>query len=179
MVGGPGPADAGGDRRRPDRCPHPPPLRARPQRVGAPGGTALEQFEGRAYTATSPDGSTWVHFRQDEDGRALWWSGARDEHGNGWTAQFAPSTPMHLVQAFSAALASAEPVMRPRGRVPRSGQIRTTSVSVLPSQLSAWQPARIAAARAATWARNWSADRPGTTPHPDIRAPAGGARARR
>ncbi|CQR61858.1 DUF317 domain-containing protein [Streptomyces leeuwenhoekii] len=137
------------------------------------------RFEGRNYTATSPDESTWVHFRQHEDGRALWWSGARDEHGNGWTAQFAPSTPMHLVQAFSAALASAEPVMRPRGRVPRSGQIRTTSVSVLPSQLSAWQHARIAAARAATWARNWSADRPRTTPHPHTRAPAGGARARR
>ncbi|OXY93477.1 DUF317 domain-containing protein, partial [Streptomyces diastatochromogenes] len=75
------------------------------------------RLEGRHYAATSPDGSAWMHFRQDGDGNPLWWSGARDEHGNGWTAQFAPSTPMHLVQAFSTALASPEPVMRPRGRV--------------------------------------------------------------
>ncbi|AKN73731.1 hypothetical protein QR97_31930 [Streptomyces sp. PBH53] len=136
------------------------------------------RFEGRHYTATSPDGSAWMHFRQDADGNALWWSGARDEQGNGWTAQFAPSTPMHLVQAFSTALASPEPVMRPRGRVPHSTKIRTTSVSVLPSQLGAWQQARIAAARAATWARHSvrSPD-PRTTPRPH--AGAGPFRARR
>ncbi|OYP14881.1 hypothetical protein CFC35_10505 [Streptomyces sp. FBKL.4005] len=136
------------------------------------------QFEGRHYTATSPDGTAWMHFRQDGDGNALWWSGARDERGNGWTAQFAPSTPMHLVQAFSTALASPEPVMRPRGRVPHSTKIRTTSVSVLPSQLGAWQQARIAAARAATWARNSvRSPRPRTTPRPH--AGAGAFRARR
>ena len=44
--------------------------------------------------------------------------------------------------------------MRPLGHVPPSQRIRTTSVSVLPSQLSAWQQARITAARAATWASN-------------------------
>ncbi|MGX4693726.1 DUF317 domain-containing protein [Streptomyces sp. JNUCC 63] len=133
--------------------------------------------EGRHYTATSPDGAAWMHFRQDPNGNAMWWSGARDRQGNGWTAQFTPSTPMHLVQAFSAALASPEPVMRPRGRVPHSAQIRTTSVSVLPSQLSAWQQARVAAARAATWTRNWNANRPRTTVRPH--AHAGAARARR
>ncbi|MGW0137552.1 DUF317 domain-containing protein [Streptomyces calvus] len=131
--------------------------------------------EGRNYTATSPDGMAWMHFCQDPHGDAVWWSGAKDQQGNGWTAQFSPSTPMHFMQAFSAALASPEPVMRPCGRVPRSGQIRTTSVSVLPSQLIAWQHARIATARAATWARNWNANRPRTTP----RAHAGGARTRR
>ncbi|HEX5566538.1 MAG TPA: DUF317 domain-containing protein [Streptomyces sp.] len=129
--------------------------------------------EGKHYTATSPDGAAWMHFRQDPNGNAVWWAGAKDQQGNGWTAQFAPSTPMHLVQAFSAALADPEPVMRPRGRVPHSSQIRTTSVSVLSSQLSAWQHARIATARAATWARN----RPRTTAHPQ--AQAGSARARR
>ncbi|MCC2275580.1 DUF317 domain-containing protein [Streptoverticillium reticulum] len=130
------------------------------------------------YTATSPDGSAWMQFHQDPSGHAMWWSGARDGQGNGWTASFSATTPMHLVQAFSAALASPEPVMRPRGRVPHSTAIRTTSVSVLPSQLSAWQQARITAARAATWARNSVRNnRPRTTARPYTHA--GGARARR
>ncbi|MEU9734475.1 DUF317 domain-containing protein [Streptomyces sp. NPDC048002] len=134
------------------------------------------QSEGRHYTATSRDGSAWLHFRQDAHGNALWWSGAGDPHGSGWNAQFAPTTSMHLVAAFSAALASPEPVMRPRGRVPHTAKIRTTSVSVLPSQLSAWQQARITAARATTWARNWNSNRPRTAPRPHT--PASGTRAR-
>nr|WP_145492027.1 MULTISPECIES: DUF317 domain-containing protein [Streptomyces] len=134
--------------------------------------------EGRHHIATSPDGLAWVHFRQNADGRALWWAGARDGQGIGWTAQFTSTTPMHLVQAFSAALASPEPVMRPRGRVPHSAQITVTSVSVLPSQLSAWQQARITAARAATWAHNSvRSTRPRTTARPH--SSAGGARTRR
>ncbi|KUM99914.1 hypothetical protein AQI95_35960 [Streptomyces yokosukanensis] len=136
------------------------------------------QSEGRHYTATSPDGSAWLHFRQDGSGNAVWWSGAKDQQGSAWTAQFTSTTPMHLVQAFSAALASPEPVMRPRGRLPHSAKIRATSVSVLPSELRAWQQARITAARAATWARNSvRRPRPRTTVPPH--APAGGARARR
>ncbi|OIJ91617.1 DUF317 domain-containing protein [Streptomyces colonosanans] len=134
--------------------------------------------EGRHYTATSPDGAAWMHYRQDGHGNALWWTGAKDRQGNGWTAQFAPTTPLHLVQAFSTALASPEPAMRPRGRVPHSAQIRTTSVSVLPSQLSAWQHARNAAARASTWARNSvRSPRPRTTPRPH--AASGAFRTRR
>ncbi|MFF2567277.1 DUF317 domain-containing protein [Streptomyces sp. NPDC058084] len=134
--------------------------------------------DGGHYTATSPDGSAWMQFHHDPNGRAMWWSGAKDRQGNGWNAQFTPSTPMHLVQAFSTALASPEPVMRPRGRVPHSAQIRTTSVSVLPSQLSAWQQARITAARAATWARNSvRTTRPRTTARPH--AYTGGARTHR
>jgi hypothetical protein len=129
-------------------------------------------------TATSPDGSAWMQYHQTPDGEAMWWSGAKDQQGNGWTAQFTPSTPMHLVQAFSTALASPEPVMRPLGRVPHSARIQTTSVSVLPSQFSAWQQARITAARAATWARNTARSaRPRTTARPH--AHAGGTRARR
>ncbi|GAU70759.1 hypothetical protein SSP35_22_00620 [Streptomyces sp. NBRC 110611] len=129
-------------------------------------------------TAVSPDGSAWLQFHQAPNGQAMWWSGAQDQQGNGWTAHFSATTPMHLVQSFSAALASDEPVMRPRGRVPHSGQIRTTSVSVLPSQLSAWQQARVAAARAAAWARNSVRNsRPRTTARPH--AQAGGARTHR
>ncbi|MDJ0464707.1 DUF317 domain-containing protein [Streptomyces sp. H27-C3] len=129
-------------------------------------------------TATSPDGNAWVQYHQSPGSESSWWAGAKDGQGNGWTAQFAPSTPMHLVQAFSTALASPEPVMRPLGRVPQSTQIRTTSVSVLPSQLSAWQQARITAARAATWARNTTrGSRPRTTARPH--ATADGARTRR
>ncbi|MFD5128955.1 DUF317 domain-containing protein [Streptomyces olindensis] len=133
--------------------------------------------DAQRFTATSPDGTAWMQFHEDQAGHAMWWSGAHDEQGNGWTASFTASTPMHLVQAFAAALASPEPVMRPRGRVPHSTRIRTTSVSVLPSQLSAWQQSRITAARAATWAHNWNAHRPHTTarPHPT----ASRARARR
>lgn len=129
-------------------------------------------------TATSPDGSAWMQYHQSLGGNAMWLSGARDQQGTSWTAQFTPSTPMHLVQAFSTALASPEPVMRPLGRVPQSAQIRTRSVSVLPSELSAWQEARIAGARAATWARNAArSSRPRTAARPH--APVGGTRTRR
>jgi hypothetical protein len=128
-------------------------------------------------TAMSPDGTAWMQYHQDPNGQAMWWTGARDQQGNGWTASFTATTPMHLVQAFSTALASPEPVMRPRGRVPHSPQIRTTSVSVLPSQLSAWQQARVTAARAATWARNsWAASRPRTTARPHATASSAHAR---
>lgn len=128
-------------------------------------------------TATSPDGSAWMQYHQTPGGTAMWWSGAKDQQGNGWIAQFTPTTPLHLVQAFSTALASPEPVMRPLGRVPQSAQIRTTSVSVLPSELGAWQQARITAARATTWARNTArSGRPRTTPRPHARAEATRAR---
>ncbi|MGQ4435329.1 MULTISPECIES: DUF317 domain-containing protein [unclassified Streptomyces] len=135
------------------------------------------QPEGQRYTATSADESAWLHFRQDAPGDALWWAGGGDRRGITWSAQFAPTTPMHLVQAFAAALASPQPVMRPRGRVPYHPKIRTTSVSVLPSQLSAWQQARITAARAAAWARTWNTGRPRTAARPHT--PVGGNRARR
>ncbi|MEV0577113.1 DUF317 domain-containing protein [Streptomyces sp. NPDC050392] len=125
----------------------------------------------RHPTATSPDGSAWMQYHQTPDGTAMWWSGAKDEHGNGWVAQFTSTTPLHLVQAFSTALASPEPVMRPLGRVPQSARIRTASVSVLPSELSAWQQARITAARATTWARNSArSSRPHTTARPHTHA---------
>ncbi|MFJ9900704.1 DUF317 domain-containing protein [Streptomyces sp. NPDC091280] len=133
--------------------------------------------EGLHYTATSSDGSAWMHFRQDTAGNAVWWSGAGDPHRIGWSAQFASTTPMHLVAAFAAALASPEQVMRPRGRIPHTATIKTTSVSVLPSQLATWQQARITAARAATWASNGNTRRPRTAP--PGRVPAGGSRARR
>ena len=116
------------------------------------------------FIATSPGGAAWMQFHHDPSGQAIWWSGAQDQQGYGWTATFTVSTPLHLIQAFSEALASPEPVMRPRGRVPHSTQIRTSSVSVLPSQLSAWQQARVQAARAATWARDsWAPSRPRAT----------------
>ncbi|MER5793283.1 DUF317 domain-containing protein [Streptomyces sp. NPDC001980] len=137
------------------------------------------RFEAQDYMATSPDSTTWMQYRQSPDSAAMWWAGAQDKQGNGWTASFTPNTPMHLVQAFSTELASPDPVMRPRGRVPMSAQIRTWSVSVTPSQLGAWQQARITAARAATWTRNSapSTSRPRTSARPYT--PAAGARTRR
>ncbi|MFK0121166.1 DUF317 domain-containing protein [Streptomyces sp. NPDC090994] len=135
-------------------------------------------FDDRHFTATSPDGAAWLHFRQGQTGDAVWWSGARDQQGNGWSAQFTATIPLHLVAAFATALASPEPVMRPRGRVPHSTRIRTTSVSVLPWQLRAWQQARVTAARAATWARTWPAHPPSAAPR-RARSPFARARARR
>ncbi|MGW4197104.1 DUF317 domain-containing protein [Streptomyces sp. NPDC005004] len=133
------------------------------------------RVEGEHYTAASPDGTAWMQYRQSPDGSARWWSGAKDSRGTAWTATFTPTTPMHLVQAFSAALASPDPVMRPRGHVPLSAEVRTWSVSVTPSQLSAWQQARITAARAATWARNSA--RPRTSAR--LRTAASAAKTRR
>ncbi|MFD3589778.1 DUF317 domain-containing protein [Streptomyces sp. NPDC058683] len=136
------------------------------------------RFEGQDYTATSPDGTASMQYWHSPDGATMWWTGAQDQQGNGWTASFTPNTPMHLVQAFATELASPDPVMRPRGRVPASAQIRTWSVSVKPSQLSAWQQARITAARAATWARSGTQSaRPRTSARPYTTA--GGARTRR
>lgn len=61
------------------------------------------------FTAQSRDGTAWMQFREDQSGHAMWWSGAHDQQGNGWNATFTASTPMHLVQAFSAALAAPSP----------------------------------------------------------------------
>ncbi|WP_031046003.1 DUF317 domain-containing protein [Streptomyces sp. NRRL F-5650] len=117
--------------------------------------------QGQHFTAMSPDGGAWVQFHQSQPGEAVWWAGARNEHGRIWDATFTASTPMHLIESFSAALADPQQVMRPRGHVPPSTRIRTTSVSVRPDELSAWQQARVRAARAATWARNsWATTRP-------------------
>lgn len=129
-----------------------------------------ETERGQHFTARSPDGDAFVRFHQSGPGQAHWWAGARNEHGRVWEAMFTPTTPMHLVQAFSTALADPQPVLRPLGRVPPSQRIRTTSVSVLPSQLGAWQQARITAARAATWARssfatNRARSSPGARPY--------------
>ncbi|WP_416986992.1 DUF317 domain-containing protein [Streptomyces sp. T028] len=131
------------------------------------------------FTATSPDGDAFVQFHSDGAGKAHWFAGAGTEHGRSWDATFTPTTPMHLIQAFATALADPRPVMRPRGHVPPSTRIRTTSVSVLPSELGAWQQARITAARAATWARNsWTTARPRRTPAPGPYSAAGTARRR-
>ncbi|MFI7356091.1 DUF317 domain-containing protein [Streptomyces avidinii] len=120
-----------------------------------------ETERGQHFTAVSPDRNAWLQYHQNEPGQAHWWAGARTEHGRTWDAVFTPTTPMHLIQGFSAALADPTPVMRPRGHIPATKWVRTTSVSVRPSQLGNWQQARITAARATTWARNsWAAARP-------------------
>ncbi|MFJ2175893.1 DUF317 domain-containing protein [Streptomyces sp. NPDC087851] len=137
-----------------------------------------ETVRGEHLTARSPDGNAFVRYHQTRPGEAVWWAGVRSEQGRVWDAVFTPTTPMHLVQSFAAALASPEAVMRPHGHVPRGTQIRTMAMSVLPSQLRAWQQARIAAARSAAWALNF----PGTRrPHATARphAATGRASARR
>ncbi|MFJ4338607.1 DUF317 domain-containing protein [Streptomyces sp. NPDC088915] len=107
---------------------------------------------GQEYTAVSPTRDAFVQYVGTGPDQH-WWMGARNEHGAVWNLQATPTTPLHLLQGLTEALASPEPVMRPRGHVPPSKRIRVTSVSVLPEQLRGWQQARITAARAATWAR--------------------------
>ncbi|MEN8655293.1 DUF317 domain-containing protein [Streptomyces sp. 21So2-11] len=137
-----------------------------------------EAARGQHFTATSPARDAFVQFHQSGPGEAHWWAGARTEHGQTWDARFTPTTPLHLLQGFSTALADPQPAMRPLGHVPPSNRIRTTSVSVLPSELGAWQQARINAARAAAWARNTAQSGwPRTTARPH--AHAGRTRTRR
>ncbi|MDX3855655.1 DUF317 domain-containing protein [Streptomyces sp. AK02-01A] len=105
---------------------------------------------GHHTTAISPDGSAFVQFHQPASGEVRWWAGARTEQGQrAWDATFTSTTPMHLVLAFTTALADPLPVMRPRGHVPPDQRIRTTSVSVRPDEIAAWQRNRLALARAA------------------------------
>ncbi|MFE4664527.1 DUF317 domain-containing protein [Streptomyces sp. NPDC056716] len=134
---------------------------------------------GQHVTATSPDRNAFVQFHQSSPGQAHWWIGARNEHGRAWDAELSSTTPLYLVQALTTALADPQPVMRPRGMFAPSDRIRTTSVSLRPSELGAWQQARITAARAATWARSsWATARP-RSPRPDTRIPTGYATGRR
>jgi hypothetical protein len=137
--------------------------------------------QGQHFTAMSPDRSAFVQFHQSSPGQAHWWIGARTEHGRAWDAELSPTTPLSLVQAVTTALADPQPVIRPRGAFPPSNRIRTTSVSVRPSELGAWQQARLNAARTAAWARNaWATARPrGRKPAPAPSAPAGYATGRR
>ncbi|MFG2836137.1 DUF317 domain-containing protein [Streptomyces zaomyceticus] len=140
-----------------------------------------ETERGQHFTAISPDRNAWLQFHQNEPGQAHWWAGARTEHGRTWDAVFSSTTPVHLIENFSAALADPQPAMRPRGHVPPSKWTQVTSVSVRPSELSAWQQARITAARATTWGRNsWAAARARTRKPAPARpyAASGGARTR-
>ncbi|MFB6987943.1 DUF317 domain-containing protein [Streptomyces sp. NPDC056178] len=121
---------------------------------------------GRHFTVTNPQNTARLQYHQSGPGEAIWWASARSEHGRAWDATFTSTTPMHLIEAFSVALADPRQVMRPRGHIPPSQHIRTTSVSVRPSELGAWQQTRINAARTATWARNtWASARPRKNPH--------------
>ncbi|MFE5647545.1 DUF317 domain-containing protein [Streptomyces cyaneofuscatus] len=112
------------------------------------------------FTATSPGGDSWVQWRQEDGGPPYWWAGAQTEHGRTWSANFTSTTPLHLVAAFTSALADPAPVMRPLGHVPPSRRITTWSASVLPSELRAWQQTRIGAGLAVR------AQKPRATPGP-------------
>ncbi|WP_405928116.1 DUF317 domain-containing protein [Streptomyces griseus] len=122
------------------------------------------------FTATSPNSDSWVQWRQEDDGPPYWWAGAQTEQGRSWSANFTSTTPLHLVAAFTSALADPAPVMRPLGHVPPSNRITTRSASVLPSELRDWQQNRIEAGLAVR------VQRPRATP--GARPPQGWDRAR-
>ncbi|GAA3196547.1 MULTISPECIES: DUF317 domain-containing protein [Streptomyces] len=112
-------------------------------------------------TAISPDGAAFLQWHQAGPGQAVWRLGAGVETVLSWSATATSTTPMHLMEALTTAMAAPEPVMRPRGHVPPTSRIRAHSRSVLPSQLRGWQQNRLNAARAATWARGgWTSARP-------------------
>ncbi|MFR9723993.1 DUF317 domain-containing protein [Streptomyces sp. MS19] len=113
-----------------------------------------QEEQGQHVSAVSAARDAWVQYHQPGPGRAQWWIGAAAEHGTMWSARFTATTPLYLLEAFTGALADPEPVLRPRAHVPTSNRLRTTSVSVLPAQYTAWLQARVSTARSATWARN-------------------------
>ncbi|MEU8543210.1 DUF317 domain-containing protein [Streptomyces sp. NPDC048717] len=112
---------------------------------------------GQEFTAVSPRRDAFVQYVATGPDQH-WWMGARNEHGAVWNLQASPTTPLHLMQGLTEALADPLPVMRPRGHVPPSNRIRTTSVSVRPDELRAWQQTRVTSARA-TWGSAWTAAR--------------------
>ncbi|MFE5812929.1 DUF317 domain-containing protein [Streptomyces sp. NPDC056479] len=60
---------------------------------------------------TSPDRTAWIQYHHGLDGEAMWCTGAKDNQGNVWTANYSPKTPIHPAQGFSAELASPNPVI--------------------------------------------------------------------
>jgi hypothetical protein len=101
------------------------------------------------YAAMSPDNTTGLQFTRITPSESQWMAWAADIDGILWTAGFSDSTPLYIVRSFSAALASPEPAMRPRGHMPTLSKIQLVSVSVRPSELRAWEQRRIQSARAA------------------------------
>ncbi|KPI02847.1 protein of unknown function DUF317 [Actinobacteria bacterium OK074] len=155
---------------------------ARPRPVAAPdvwaplAGHGWSTATTGPYTATHPDRSAELQYRTTADRSGFWWAGAHgDRDGRDerlWEAVFSPHTPMHLVAAFSAALAERQPLLRPPGEVPASWRIRARPVSILPSQLASWRHDRAtAAARTTARARAWPIprSRPASPPTPSGR----------
>jgi hypothetical protein len=106
------------------------------------------------------DGTADLQYRRDGD-IAMWWATAQTPGPGGhdvplWNARFSEHTPLHAVEAFAAALADPQPVLRPPGRIPFAAapHAAVTAYPVLPSQLAAWRQTRAAAGRAAAWARS-------------------------
>ncbi|MFI7337144.1 DUF317 domain-containing protein [Streptomyces sp. NPDC050085] len=114
--------------------------------------------QGRHFTASSPDGTAAVQYRQtvNQDGRAeaMWWAAARTEHGRLWDATFSQHTPMQLIAAFTTTLADPRPLLRERGAHPATKFAAAASVHMRPSQAMAHLAARLHQARQDTWARH-------------------------
>ncbi|WP_326812280.1 DUF317 domain-containing protein [Streptomyces scopuliridis] len=140
------------------------------------------------HTASSPDGSAMLQFRQEE-GRACWWACANATTVAGtssrvWSAVLSDTAPLYAVEGFAAALSDPRPLLRPPGHIPFAAarQVTATPYMVLPSQLGAWQRTRLAAARATTRAKaGWSVNRARPTGHtpPAYTTPAGAGGRRR
>ncbi|MFC4034602.1 DUF317 domain-containing protein [Streptomyces polygonati] len=107
--------------------------------------------------ADHPDSTATLQYRR-EGGTAMWSPGTDGHSIPLWRAGFSEHTPLHAVEAFAAALADPQPVLRPPGRIPFAAapHAATTAYPVLPSQLAAWRQTRTAAGRAAAWARSAS-----------------------
>ncbi|WP_240796185.1 DUF317 domain-containing protein [Streptomyces sp. RFCAC02] len=115
------------------------------------------------HTATSPDATARFRYHKDAHGQPIWWTGVRDQ-GVAWEAVLTPTTPSHLVTAFTVALTSPDPVLRPHNHLPPSTLLHAEPVPLTPRQLGGWQQHRITTARADTWARNTPPARPTRRP---------------
>jgi hypothetical protein len=115
---------------------------------------------GEHPSADHPDGSAHMQYHREGD-TAMWWATAQTPAADGhsiplWCAGFSEHTPLHALEAFAAALADPQPVLRPPGRIPFAAapHAATTAYAVLPSQLAAWRQTRATAGRAAAWAHS-------------------------
>ncbi|MFI5804365.1 DUF317 domain-containing protein [Streptomyces sp. NPDC051561] len=150
------------------------------------GWTFAENRDGDERTGVHPDGIMHMRCRADDfdlldlpdEGSTLWDAEARVPTGDGgyhslWRAYFSVNTPLHLLAGFAGALASTEPVQRPRYEVPDTSlvtQVRTgpQSEELLVARRKREAQAR-AVGRAERAARTVATRQPGASsarPHP-------------
>ncbi|WP_433549626.1 DUF317 domain-containing protein [Streptomyces sp. CA-294286] len=152
-----------------------------PDSVWAPfveaGWTFAENREGDERTGVHPDGIMHMCCRVDDfdlldfpdDGSVIWDAEARVPTGGGgyrslWRAYFSVNTPLYLLAGFAGALASPEPVQRPRYEVPASSLVTQIHNGPQSEELLVARRKRETQARAVGRAARTAGARPLTPP---------------